>query len=62
MINHPRKPQKLHTAKISGYTVIQLYLEGAMHCLQADPCKYTCYSCLAAITSKLANRLLYFMY
>ena len=25
LINHPRKPQKFHTAKISGYTVTGLY-------------------------------------
>ena len=30
-----------------------------MRCLQAKPYKYTCYSCQAAITSELANRLLH---
>ena len=30
-----------------------------MHCLQAKPYKYTCYSCQAAVTSELANRLLH---
>ena len=28
-----------------------------MRCLQAKPYKYTCYSCQAAGTSELANRL-----
>jgi len=28
-----------------------------MHCLQAMPYKYTCYSCQAAVTCVLANRL-----
>ena len=26
MIDHPRKPRKLHTAKVSGYTVIHTAL------------------------------------
>ena len=30
-----------------------------MRCLQAKPYKYTCYSCQAAVTSELANRLLH---
>ena len=30
-----------------------------MHCLQAKPYKYTCYSCQAAVTSELANGLLH---
>ena len=34
-----------------------LGVKGAMHCLQAKPYKYTCYSCQAAGTSELANRL-----
>ena len=35
-----------------------MQIKGAMHCLQAKPYKYTCYSCLA-VTSELANRLLH---
>ena len=31
--------------------------KGAMHCLQAKPYKYTCYSCQAAVTCVLANTL-----
>ena len=34
-------------------------IKGAMRCLQAKPYKYTCYSCQAAVTSELANRLLH---
>ena len=30
-----------------------------MRCLQAKPYKYTCYSCQAAVTCVLANRLLH---
>ena len=30
-----------------------------MRCLQAKPYKYTCYSCQAAVTYELANRLLH---
>ena len=32
-------------------------MKGAMRCLQAMPYKYTCYSCQAAVTCVLANRL-----
>ena len=32
-------------------------IKGAMRCLQAKPYKYTCYSCQAAVTCVLANRL-----
>ena len=45
-----------------------ILLKGAMCCLQAKPYNYRCYSCQAAVTSVLANRLFhvlgkdYFMY
>ena len=32
-------------------------IKGAMRCLQAKPYKYTCYSCQAAVTCVLANRI-----
>ena len=35
----------------------QAIFKGAMRCLQAKPYKYTCYSCQAAVTCVLANRL-----